>query len=72
MITLIILERGVSLKHLTIGKLTIFPNSWDVCCLGEVCDYGNCTNVETKDIPETAWILVLEDIEKDTGKYCRS
>ena len=44
------------------------PDSWGVCCLGEVCDYGNCTNVDTKDIPETAWILDLEDIEKDTGK----
>ena len=44
------------------------PDNWGVCCLGEVCDYGNCINVDTKDIPETAWILDLEDIEKDTGK----
>ena len=44
------------------------PYSWGICCLGEVCDYGNCTNVDTKDIPKTAWILDLEDIEKDTGK----
>ena len=63
--------------YLKIGNLTEtlddwriddIPDSWGVCCLGEVCDYGNCTNVDTKDIPETAWILDLEDIEKDTGK----
>ena len=44
------------------------PESWEVCCLGEVCDYGNCVNVETSDIDENAWILDLEDIEKETGK----
>ena len=49
-------------------RINDIPYSWGVCCLGEVCDYGNCTNVDTKDIPETAWILDLEDIEKDTGK----
>ena len=63
--------------YLKIGNLTEtlddwriddIPDSWGVCCLGEVCDYGNCTNVDTKDIPETAWILDLKDIEKDTGK----
>ena len=44
------------------------PETCGLCCLGEVCDYGNCTNVDTKDISDTAWILDLEDIEKDTGK----
>ena len=49
-------------------QLDNLPETWGLCCLGEVCDYGNCTNVETKEIPDTAWILDLEDIEKDTGK----
>ena len=43
------------------------PDSWSVCCLGELCDYGNCTNVDTVDIAESAWMLDLEDIEKDSG-----
>ena len=43
------------------------PDSWSVCCLGELCDYGNCTNVNTADIADSAWILDLEDIEKDSG-----
>ena len=28
---------------------------------------GDCINVNTEDIAEDAWILDLEDIEKDTG-----
>ena len=32
-----------------------------------MCDYGDCINVNTEDIAEDAWILDLEDIEKDTG-----
>lgn len=43
------------------------PDSWSVCCLGELCDYGNCVNVDTTSISDSAWILDLEDIEKDTG-----
>ena len=43
------------------------PDGWSVCCLGELCDYGNCTNIDTADIANSAWILDLEDIEKDSG-----
>lgn len=43
------------------------PKTWEICCLGEICDYGNCKNVDTADIDDNAWILDLEDIEKDTG-----
>ncbi len=43
------------------------PDSWSVCCLGELCDYGNCINVDTANIDDSAWMLDLEDIEKDTG-----
>ena len=43
------------------------PDSWSMCCLGELCDYGNCTNVDTADIADSAWMLDLEDIEKDSG-----
>ena len=43
------------------------PDSWAICCLGELCDYGNCLNVDTVSISDSAWILDLEDIEKDSG-----
>ena len=62
------LRTGNLTETLDDWRINDIPYSWGVCCLGEVCDYGNCTNVDTKDIPETAWILDLEDIEKDTGK----
>ena len=48
-------------------RLDDLPETWKICCLGELCDYGDCINVNTEDIAEDAWILDLEDIEKDTG-----
>ena len=62
------LRMGNLIETLDDWRINGIPYSWGICCLGEVCDYGNCTNVDTKDIPKTAWILDLEDIEKDTGK----
>ena len=47
------------------------PDSWAICCLGELCDYGNCLNIDTASISDSAWILDLEDIEKDTGVVLR-
>ncbi len=44
------------------------PEGWQVCCMGEVCDYGACISVSTESIKNSAWILDLEDIEKDSGR----
>jgi len=41
---------------------------WEMVKLGDVCDYGKCKTVKNANIPDDAWILDLEDIEKDTGK----
>ena len=62
------LRTGDLVESLSDWGFDDLPDSWDVCCLGEVCDYGNCENVEASAIEESAWILDLEDIEKDTGK----
>ena len=62
------LRTGDLVESLSDWGFDDLPDSWDVCCLGEVCDYGNCENVEVSAIEESAWILDLEDIEKDTGK----
>jgi len=43
------------------------PESWISCELGDVVDYGKTLKIEPEDIPEDAWILELEDIEKDTS-----
>ena len=44
------------------------PRSWVSCKLGDVFDYGTTSKAEPKDIPADAWVLELEDIEKDTSR----
>lgn len=44
------------------------PENWCWCRLGDLVPFGQCENAEPNDIKEDAWILDLEDIEKDSGK----
>jgi len=44
------------------------PQGWVETTLGAVIDYGKTNKVEPEGIAEDAWILELEDIEKDTSK----
>lgn len=44
------------------------PDTWVECHLGEVVEYGSALKVEPEEIPPGAWVLELEDIEKDTSK----
>jgi len=44
------------------------PNSWINVQLGDIVDYGNTVKIEPSEISEDAWILELEDIEKNTSK----
>jgi type I restriction enzyme S subunit len=44
------------------------PEGWVWCRLENICDYGICNNVRSSEIPDNAWVLDLEDIEKDTAK----
>lgn len=47
---------------------TDLPPSWAVTTLGTVTDYGKTVKVEPADIPASAWVLELEDIEKDSSR----
>jgi type I restriction enzyme S subunit len=47
------------------------PKSWVWTRLGDLCAYGTCNNVTSSEIPNNAWILDLEDIEKETAKLLR-
>lgn len=47
---------------------TDLPLSWTVTTLGTVTDYGKTVKVEPADIPADAWVLELEDIEKDSSR----
>ena len=59
---------GEQVEDITAWELDDLPESWGLCALGEICDYGCCTNAETDQISDDEWILDLEDIEKDSGK----
>jgi type I restriction enzyme S subunit len=47
---------------------TRLPSLWEECRLGDVVDYGATQKTEPGEIPADAWVLELEDIEKDTSK----
>lgn len=47
------------------------PESWEWAKLGYLCDYGKNEKASPSEINENAWILDLEDIEKDTGKLLK-
>ena len=44
------------------------PSSWAAVQLGEVVDYGKTQKAEPDEIPQNAWILELEDVEKDSSR----
>ena len=44
------------------------PESWCWCRLASLCNYGVCQSSSPEEISSEAWVLDLEDIEKDTGK----
>ena len=62
---------GEQVEDITVWELDDLPESWGICALGEICDYGSCTNVETDQISDDEWVLDLEDIEKDSGTVLR-
>jgi len=44
------------------------PNGWEWCRLGGLVDFSKSKSVKANSIDSTAWLLDLEDIEKDSGK----
>jgi type I restriction enzyme S subunit len=44
------------------------PDSWRWVRLGDVINYDAARKVSPEDIPEDAWLLELEDIEKDSSR----
>ena len=44
------------------------PNGWEWCRLGSIVDFSTNLLVRSNIIPSDAWLLDLEDIEKETGK----
>ena len=46
----------------------VLPVGWERCLFGDAVDYGNTKKTEPADIPDDAWVLELEDIEKNSSK----
>jgi type I restriction enzyme S subunit len=44
------------------------PAGWEACQLGDVIEYGKTMKAEPETIGDDAWVLELEDIEKDTSR----
>ena len=44
------------------------PEGWSWARLGAISNYGDASSVPIESIKNDAWILDLEDIEKDTGR----
>jgi type I restriction enzyme S subunit len=62
------LFRGSPVEPLNRDELPDVPSSWDWVRLGNVVDYGSSNKAESAEIPDDAWLLDLEDIEKDTSR----
>jgi type I restriction enzyme, S subunit len=48
--------------------MTELPESWLACTLGDVTEYGSTEKAEPNQIPSEAWVLELEDVERDTSR----
>ena len=48
--------------------MSTLPQGWVATTLGSVVDYGKTEKVEPENIAADAWILELEDIERDVSK----
>ena len=44
------------------------PDSWTWCRLGQIIDFSKNISTSASEIPDSAWVLDLEDIEKDSGR----
>jgi type I restriction enzyme S subunit len=44
------------------------PDSWCWCRLGSLVDFSKSQSISPNQIPDNAWVLDLEDIEKETGR----
>ncbi|MDY0282612.1 MAG: restriction endonuclease subunit S [Salinivirgaceae bacterium] len=60
--------RGALVAPPNLKNLPAIPSSWEWVSLGNVVAYGSPIKVDSSEIPEDAWLLDLEDIEKDSSR----
>ena len=64
-------QRMCSEARIVEEALYDLPDSWAWARLGLVSDYGSAPSASPDDIDNGAWILDLEDIEKNTGRILK-
>ncbi|MBU6361954.1 MAG: restriction endonuclease subunit S [Chloroflexi bacterium] len=63
--------RGSPIEPLERKNMLRIPINWEWVRLGNIVDYGSSDKYDSSDIPADAWLLDLEDIEKDTSRLLR-
>ena len=59
---------GPETKNITDEIPFDIPDSWTWCRLGQIIDFSKNISTSASEIPDSAWVLDLEDIEKDSGR----
>ena len=59
---------GSATKNITDEIPFDIPDSWSWCRLRQIIDFSKNISTSANEIPDSAWVLDLEDIEKDSGK----
>ena len=59
---------GSETKNITDEIPFDIPDSWTWCRLGQIIDFSKNISTSASEIPDSAWVLDLEDIEKDSGR----
>ena len=59
---------GSETKNITDEIPFDIPDSWTWCRLELIIDFSKNISTSASEIPDSAWVLDLEDIEKDSGR----
>ena len=62
---------GSEVKNITAEIPFDIPENWEWIRLRQIIDFSKSSSISSNQIPDDAWILNLEDIEKDSGKVIR-
>lgn len=63
--------RWSPIEQLDETDLRELPEGWSWVPLGSVVEYGSAEKAESEQIANDAWLLDLEDVEKDTSRLLR-
>ena len=62
---------GAEVKNITEEIPFDIPQKWEWMRLKQIIDFSKNSSISSEQIPDEAWILDLEDIEKDSGKIIK-